>query len=139
MSASFFHDEKGGLRVFRIIGITLGGLSLATLLAIGLGWLVEYLWNHTLAVMFKLPAITYWQAVGLFILGKLLFGGFAGHHGGHHHEYGHGHGHGPWHSRKCRRWREDLGVEAHERFRDFWEAEGRKAFEDYLEKNPENG
>jgi hypothetical protein len=33
--------------------------------------------------LFGLVRITYWQAFGLFVLGRLLFGGFRGFRGGH--------------------------------------------------------
>ncbi len=50
---------------------------------IGLPWLIMTLWNHLMPVLFSLITITYWQAAGLFILCRLLFGnfGFRGRHG----------------------------------------------------------
>lgn len=36
------------------------------------------LWNNLMPNIFSLPQITYWQAAGLLILGRLLFG-FGGH------------------------------------------------------------
>jgi len=46
------------------------------------------LWNELLPVLFHFPVITFWQALGLLILGRLLFGGF-GHCGrGHHRMWG---------------------------------------------------
>jgi len=38
------------------------------------GFLVMFLWNHTLSPIFGITAITLWQAMGLFFLCKLLFG-----------------------------------------------------------------
>lgn len=35
-----------------------------------------YLWNTLLPPLFNLSAITFWQAAGLLILSRLLFGGF---------------------------------------------------------------
>lgn len=43
---------------------------------IGLPWLIMTFWNHLMPVLFSLKTITYWQAAGLFILGRLLFGNF---------------------------------------------------------------
>lgn len=129
MHGNFVRDDRGHFRVVRIVGVTLGGLVLATLLAVGLGWLVQWLWNHLMTVLFKLPAITYWQAVGLFLLGKLLFGTPGHGHPGHH-----GHRHHPerWH--RCRRGWEEETAREHDCFHDFWEAEGKAAFQQYLEK-----
>ena len=42
------------------------------------GMLVMYLWNFTLPQIFNVPPISFWQALGLLLLSKLLFGGFAG-------------------------------------------------------------
>jgi hypothetical protein len=48
------------------------------------GSIVMLLWNALLPVLFKLPLINFWQALGLLILSKLLFGGFRGAHWGRH-------------------------------------------------------
>lgn len=42
------------------------------------GWVIMSLWNALMPALFGLKAIGYWQALGLFILAKILFGGFAG-------------------------------------------------------------
>jgi hypothetical protein len=43
------------------------------------GWVVMLLWNAILpAVVTGVSALTYWQAVGLLLLSRLLFGGFRG-------------------------------------------------------------
>ena len=42
------------------------------------GMLVMYLWNLTLPPIFNIPSISFWQAVGILVLSKLLFGGFPG-------------------------------------------------------------
>lgn len=46
------------------------------------GFIVMWLWNALLPELFKLPAISYWQAVGLFLLSRILLGGFGGGRGG---------------------------------------------------------
>lgn len=49
------------------------------------------LWNALLPAIFGITGITYWQALGLFFLSKILFGGFGhrGLHGFHHRYYAH--------------------------------------------------
>ncbi len=42
------------------------------------GWVVMGLWNWLMPTLFGLKTITYWQGLGLFILAKILFGGFRG-------------------------------------------------------------
>jgi hypothetical protein len=36
------------------------------------------LWNHLMPAIFGLPLISAWQALGLLVLSRLLFGGFGG-------------------------------------------------------------
>jgi hypothetical protein len=44
------------------------------------GFVVESLWNWLMPDLFGARPVTYWQALGLWILGRILFGGFHGHH-----------------------------------------------------------
>lgn len=44
-----------------------------------LGAVVMILWNWLIPGIFGLAAITFWQALGLFALARILFGGFGGH------------------------------------------------------------
>jgi hypothetical protein len=46
-----------------------------------LGFVIMYLWNWLMPSLFGLNMITFWQALGLFVLGKLLLGGFHRHGG----------------------------------------------------------
>jgi hypothetical protein len=45
------------------------------------GEVVRLLWNWLLPPLFGLPLITFWQALGVLVLSRILFGGF-GHGGG---------------------------------------------------------
>ena len=40
------------------------------------GEIVRQLWNWLLPTLFGLPEITFWQALGLLVLCRILFGGF---------------------------------------------------------------
>lgn len=44
------------------------------------GNLVMFLWNSILPPVFGFSVITFWQAIGLLVLSKILFGGFSGGH-----------------------------------------------------------
>ena len=44
--------------------------------------LLQYLWNELMTDIFGLKAITFWQAFGLFVLSKILFGRGFGKTGG---------------------------------------------------------
>jgi len=43
------------------------------------------LWNWLMPAIFGLPLLSYWQAAGILVLARLLFGGI-----GHHGPFGHG-------------------------------------------------
>ena len=48
-----------------------------------LGFIIMLLWNSILPEVTHAAKISYWQALGIFILSKILFGGFnKGHWGG---------------------------------------------------------
>ena len=42
------------------------------------GLVVMSLWNWLMPSIFSVPAIGFWQALGLFLLSRILFGGFGG-------------------------------------------------------------
>jgi len=81
-------------------------LVLAPVFVAVLSFIVMSLWNALVPVLFKGPAIGFWQAAGLLVLSRILFGGFRGrgHHGWRHHG---------WHGRWGR-----MTPEERERFRD---------------------
>ena len=61
------------------------GLGIAALVVLGgavLGWAVMSLWNCLMPGLFGLSAIRFWQALGLLVLARILFGGFHRCHGG---------------------------------------------------------
>lgn len=43
----------------------------------GIGFLIMLLWNNLLPELFKLPFISYWQAMGLLLLSRLLVGNWS--------------------------------------------------------------
>lgn len=61
--------------------IPLGIVGMAAFVALG-GWVVMSLWNWLTPALFGWRLITFWQAVGLLALCRILFGGLGcGHHG----------------------------------------------------------
>ncbi|MDR1973822.1 MAG: hypothetical protein LBQ31_04000 [Bacteroidales bacterium] len=57
------------------------------------GAVVMCLWNCLVPDIFGLTTLTFWQAIGLFVLARILFGGFCGmfKKHGHHRHCGHHH------------------------------------------------
>jgi hypothetical protein len=90
---------------FRILKFFLFGLLAIALLAL-FGWVVMSLWNWLTPALFGWKVVTYWQAVGLIVLSRLLFGGFGGSRG----RGGH------WGRRARERW-EQMTPEEREKFR----------------------
>lgn len=129
------HTSKKIGKIVGIVGATIAGIFFILLFGFLLGWAVQWLWNNTLAVIFDWPTISYWEAVGLFVLAKLFFG------------FGHSGGHGK-HRRKKRGdegdrkvqdwWKRRMGDDdsvaptTDESFKAYWQEEGKAAFEKYM-------
>jgi hypothetical protein len=60
------HWRKGRFFFFPLLLLGLFAVSAVVML----------LWNSILPAISTLKAITYWQAMGLFVLSRILFGGF---------------------------------------------------------------
>lgn len=79
---------------------------------------VRGLWNGVLVDVIGVKSITYWQALGILVLARILFGGFPGRFRG---------GFGPpWRRRMMERWesmtpeqREDMRAKMRQRFGDW--------------------
>ena len=69
------------------------------------GFIIQHLWNWLMPAILGLHAITFWQAIGLFVLSKILFGGF------HRHE-----SRGRWGRQMNERWAQ-MSPEEREKFR----------------------
>jgi hypothetical protein len=78
----------------------------AVVAALALTFVAMTLWNWLMPPVFGLHVITFWQALGLLVLGKLLFGGFRGHWGRGMH----------WRGRMMERWSQ-MTPEEREKFR----------------------
>ena len=62
--------------------VPLAILGMVVFMVIG-GEVVRLLWNWIAPALFRLPQITFWQALGLLALCRILFGGFGLGGGGH--------------------------------------------------------
>jgi len=60
--------------VKKIVGIIVCVITVGALL----GYVVMSLWNNVLVTVLNVTSINFWQAIGLLILSKILFGGFRG-------------------------------------------------------------
>lgn len=64
---------KIGLRIF---GMVIIGFTFAILIAFLFAYIFMILWNWLMPEIFNLKIINYWQAFGLIIMSKLVFGTF---------------------------------------------------------------
>jgi hypothetical protein len=97
-----------------IVLLVIGGLAAAVALGFVFGAVVMWLWNTLMPTLFGLKLITYWQGVGLVILGRLLLGSFGANFEQHHKEGRQG---------RCK----DRGD-----YNAWWKDEGQQAFAAYL-------
>ena len=100
----------------------------AIVFALLFGYIIMWLWNWLMPELFGLAEIGYWQAVGILVLAKMLFGGLGGHHSG---------GKGKRSGRHCRKapkstFNSDMSKW---KFYDkFWEEEGESAYKAYVKR-----
>ncbi len=114
--------EEGFKKVIKVIFFIIFGIFIAFLV----GYIVMLLWNWLMPFLFGLPEVGYWQAVGILILAKIIFG-FGG-------------GNGPSKksaskrsaSKRCGPIRKDFSEWRY--YDQFWTDEGEKAFKAYVEK-----
>jgi len=118
--------------IWKWIGFSLLGIVGAVVFSVFFGLAIMWLWNCVMPGIFHLPLITFWEAVALAILARLLFGGFHhGHHGG---WRGRKFGHGPWgHGRRC-----GGNWEKWNYYEGYWKEEGEAAFNDYVKRKTEH-
>jgi hypothetical protein len=90
-------------KVTKAIKVLLIGFAAVTVF----GFVVKELWNALIPGIFGWHMINFWQALGLLILSKILFGGFHRHGGG---------GRREWKNRMRERW-ESMTPEEREKFR----------------------
>jgi hypothetical protein len=83
-----------------------------------IGYVVMVLWNALVPGLFHGPLLTFWQAIGLIVLVKILF---------HNHRVHGWHGHG-WHPSYHRHWKNrfeaklaSMNPEEKERFKEEWQ------------------
>jgi hypothetical protein len=64
--------------VKRVLLSVAGVLLFALIFIAGFGMAVQQLWNMLMPSLFNLPALGFWQAVGLLALSWILFGSWRG-------------------------------------------------------------
>lgn len=111
-------------RGIKLVGYIIAGISLAVLFAFLFGYFAMLLWNWLMPTLFGITIINYWQAVGLIVLARLIFGGF-GHGGTGSKSYKKKWSKDCWNDEKTKKWKY---------YNDFWKEEGEHRFNEYVEK-----
>ncbi len=116
-----FRERPRGIK---LVGYIIMGILLAVLFAFLFGYFAMLLWNWLMPSLFSLPQINYWQAVGLIVLARLIFGGFGhGHHSNKRHKK-------QWIKDCC----DDEKMRKWKYYHDYWKEEGEERFNEYVNK-----
>ena len=124
--------KRRGEMFFRMIGGMIIGIIVLTAFSLVIGAIAMVLWNWLMPVIFGLGTVNYWQAFGIVLLAKLVFGGLGKHMMP------------PFAGRKWgdRRWGEyakkhkGCGRNWHmdDDYEDWWEKQGSESFEEYMKE-----
>ena len=123
-----------GKNLLHVAGHVMVGLAFTVVFALAFALLVKFIWNSIMPAIFDLKTLTFWQAFGIVVLAKLIFGGFGHHiHDGRKTER-RDFWHEKWHPSEneisppgkfSKNWRY---------YRKYWQDEGKAAFEAYVDK-----
>jgi hypothetical protein len=119
---------------WRIIAVVIAALVIVPLLIFVFGSLTMFLWNWLMPGLFGLPVLTFWKAVGILLLAKLIFGcgsGFRRHRGFHGRWK-------KWHGHRDDDWTPDGDHRNWRYYRQYWRERGKKDFDDYLRGMKQN-
>lgn len=128
---SYFKHKFRERSTIEIIGMIVFGAIAIVGLAILFGFVLMWLWNWLMPTLFGLSTVTYWQAVGLFILFKILLGGCGS--GGSSKKKSKK----EWECEDDKKSKSDFNKWEH--YDEFWKKEGDAMYKEFVEKkqNPE--
>jgi len=129
MSEYIEHRIKGKAeRFFKgFFKVLIGGIIFIVLVLL-FGYITMRLWNWLMPEILGLGTINYWQALGLLILAKILFGGF----GDHKSKKSRKKSNDPCRPRNSKGLKSDFSNWKY--YDKFWEDQGEKAFQEYIKK-----
>jgi len=136
MEREYKHRIHPVLRGLKFFGFIILGALAAAGFAFVFGYFVMLLWNWLMPMVFGLTTLTFWQAAGIVLLARLIFGGFK-----------HGHDHSKSDSPRKKffsHWNHDNHNNKSERicgdwryFDDYWWEEGEQSYNSYIERRKE--
>ena len=130
MKNYFKHKLRSKNPVIVVLWVLFFGILITAFIAL-FGLVFQYLWNWLMPDIFGLITITYWQAIGLLILAKILFGGIGGDKDNGNCKMDKQHKKGKSSNNDFSKW---------ELYDAYWKEEGEAAYEEYIEKvnNPDS-
>lgn len=120
--SNFFKHKMRSKSPGEIVGMVIFGILAIAALATLCGFIIMSLWNWLMPYIFGLPELSYWQAVGIFALSKILIGGGCG--------FGGKHNSSKSKSYKNKGAKRDFSKWKY--YEEFWEEQGNQAYEDFL-------
>jgi len=122
--SNYFKHKFRGKSAGEIIGMIIFGGIFITGLAILFGFIIMWLWNWLMPMVFGLTTLTFWEAVGIFILFKILLGGC---------NFGGDSSSSKKSKSNCKKdGKGEFSKWKH--YDSFWKEEGNKAYEAYIER-----
>lgn len=107
----------------KIIVFSILGIVVLSFFGVIFGFVIMLLWNWLMPVLFKLPTITYWQGIGIFVLAKIIFKSTD------HQNPIDKNKHSHYEHSKFNNWMY---------YDKWWDKEGKKSFNDFIEKEKED-
>lgn len=125
--SNFFTHKMRGKSPGEIVGIVIFGILGITALITLCGYVIMWLWNGLMPEIFGLTTLTFWQAIGMFALAKILLGGgFGGKSSSSNNK-----------SKSCKNKEVKRDFSKWKHYDEFWEEQGNKAYEDFLKSKEE--
>ena len=127
------NTERKSSKLPKIVGWILLGIIGASVMALVFGYIVMHVWNWIMPEVFGLRAINFWQAFGIIVLARLIFGGFK-----------HDHCKKNSHDSHFKKKFANKGPFKHfgmkkdwSKYHNFWKEEGEQAYDDYVKRKTE--
>jgi len=120
---TFFRHDYPGMpsprhRAGGIARHIVGAIVVGSLFFFVFGYVVQFLWNGVMPAIFGVAHLTFWRAIGLLLLARILVGGFHPRHGGH--------------------WGRRHGL-SRRQYEDWWSDVGQQSFQEYASAHTEEG
>ena len=123
---SYFKHKMRSKNPAVIVGTIIFIAILAVIFIAAFGFVIMHLWNWLIPEIFGFTTITYWQAMGLALLSRLLFGGFGSDKSSKKHKRD-----------RCKNGSSKSDFSKWKYYEKFWAEQGEEAYNQYINKQDE--